>query len=151
MSSASSIDLASSRTITGHARLAGNTSGNEDDLGTLEGSLDAAVDLGSVASDLSHCQLPTFICPLILYAEAKRTVLLVLTWPTSAATPGAPRMSKRESSVTRGLSLRRRDRGCPIPPPAPRTATLESCMEVCCQRDALAMDSMVIDRLVVGN
>jgi hypothetical protein len=25
------------------------------------------------------------------------------------------------------LSLRRRDRGCPIPPPAPRTATLESC------------------------
>jgi hypothetical protein len=25
-------------------------------------------------------------------------------------------MSKRESSVTSGLSLRRRDRGCPIPP-----------------------------------
>ena len=55
MSSTSSIDLATSRTITGHARLAGNTGGNEDDLGALEGSLDATVGrVGSVASDLSH-------------------------------------------------------------------------------------------------
>ena len=42
-----------SRTITGHARLAGNTGGNEDDLGTLEGSLDATVGrVGRVAGDL---------------------------------------------------------------------------------------------------
>lgn len=120
-----------SRTITGHARLAGNTGGNEDDLGTLEGSLDATVGrVGRVAGDLLQMlsiSIVHVIHPSILRLIVRRTVLLVLTWPTSAATPGAPRISKRESSVTRGLSLRRRDRGCPIPPPAPRTATLESC------------------------
>jgi len=42
----------------------------------------------------------------------------------SAATPGAPLISYSASSVTRGLSLRRRDSGWPMPPAAPRTATL---------------------------
>ena len=44
-------------------------------------------------------------------------------WLTSAATPGAPRISYKLSDVTSGLSLRRRERGWPMPPPAPRTAT----------------------------
>lgn len=46
--------LLDSRTVTGHARLAGDTSRNEDDLGALEGSGNAAVLLGLVASDLAH-------------------------------------------------------------------------------------------------
>ena len=48
----------------------------------------------------------------------------VSMWLISAATPGAPRMSYRLSEVTRGSALSKRERGWPIPPPAPRTATL---------------------------
>lgn len=44
-------------------------------------------------------------------------------WLRSAATPGVCTMSKRLSSVTLGSSLRSRDRGCPMPPDAPTTAT----------------------------
>ena len=41
--------------------------------------------------------------------------------------PGPPLISYRARSDTLGLSLRSRERGCPIPPAAPRTVTLESC------------------------
>lgn len=45
-------------------------------------------------------------------------------WPRSAATPGVLATSYRESSPTRGEVLRSMDRGWPIPPEAPSTATL---------------------------
>lgn len=53
MCSFPSLSQPASRTITGHARLAGNTSGNEDDLSAGKGSLDAAVGgVRLVAGDL---------------------------------------------------------------------------------------------------
>ena len=70
-------------TITGHAGLAGNTSGDENNLSALEGVGETGGG-GIVASDLfntsAHCsyQGPECIC---------RTSLLVLMWPMSAATP----------------------------------------------------------------
>lgn len=51
------------------------------------------------------------------------TSLAVSTWLTSAATPGAPRISYKLREVTNGSLLSSNDRGWPIPPPAPRTAT----------------------------
>lgn len=47
------------------------------------------------------------------------------TYLKSAATPGELTISYKERSVTLVLFLRRRERGWPIPPAAPRTATLE--------------------------
>lgn len=52
-------------------------------------------------------------------------MLFVSTWETSAATPGAPRISYSESWVTFGSSLSKSESGWPIPPPAPSTTTLE--------------------------
>ena len=45
-------------------------------------------------------------------------------WLRSAATPGVPTISYRASWEISGLCLSSRDMGCPIPPAAPRTATL---------------------------
>lgn len=42
----------------------------------------------------------------------------------SAATPGVCTISYNDNSVIRGDSLRSNDNGCPMPPLAPRTATL---------------------------
>lgn len=42
----------------------------------------------------------------------------------SAATPGVCTMSYKDNSDTRGLIFRSKERGCPIPPEAPATATL---------------------------
>ena len=48
----------------------------------------------------------------------------VSMWLKSAATPGVCAISYKESFVTPGVCLRSKERGCPIPPLAPRTATL---------------------------
>ena len=53
-----------------------------------------------------------------------QTSLAESTWLTSAATPGAPRISYKLKAVTKGSCLSNSDKGWPIPPPAPRTATL---------------------------
>lgn len=45
-------------------------------------------------------------------------------WLTSAATPGVLAISYSVSLETSGFSFMSRARGCPIPPAAPRTATL---------------------------
>jgi len=71
--------------------------------------------------DVSH-----YAFPRIVSAMSQRTVLLVLMCEMSAATPGAPLISYSASSLTRGFSLRRRESGWPMPPAAPRTATLEA-------------------------
>lgn len=49
-------------TVTGHARLAGDTSRDEDDLSALEGGLDTTVDIGLVASNLK-IQAINLSCP----------------------------------------------------------------------------------------
>merc|ERR1719205_380025 len=48
----------------------------------------------------------------------------VSQWERSAATPGVCTMSYRLSLVTAGFSFSSRERGCPIPPLAPMTATV---------------------------
>lgn len=48
----------------------------------------------------------------------------VLTWERSAATPGVPTISYKASSLTRSLVFSSRERGAPMPPAAPQTATL---------------------------
>ena len=59
------------------------------------------------------------------------TILLLFTlacveqWLISAATPCVWTMSYRDKCVTLGFSFNSRDIGCPIPPLAPKTATLE--------------------------
>merc|ERR1719452_225516 len=50
-------------------------------------------------------------------------VALVSMWDRSAATPGVCTMSYRLSLVTAGFSFNSMDRGCPMPPLAPMTAT----------------------------
>jgi hypothetical protein len=70
------------RTITGHAGLAGNTSGDDDNLSALEGIGETGGG-GIVALDLLVCQ-PT---RRTMSSQGSRTSLLVLMWPMSAATP----------------------------------------------------------------
>ena len=52
------------------------------------------------------------------------TLTGVLQWLKSAATPGTPTTSYRASSPTSLFILRSSANGCPIPPAAPRSATL---------------------------
>jgi len=53
-----------------------------------------------------------------------QTVARVLMCDRSAATPGVFFKSCRERVEMWGFCLSRRDSGCPMPPPAPTTATL---------------------------
>mmetsp|Transcript_14876 Transcript_14876/g.49089 ORF Transcript_14876/g.49089 Transcript_14876/m.49089 type:complete len:207 (+) Transcript_14876:1489-2109(+) len=53
-----------------------------------------------------------------------RTVAREFTWLTSAATPATLAMSYKRKSRTSGCCLRSRERGWPIPPAAPNTATV---------------------------
>jgi hypothetical protein len=69
-------------TITGHAGLAGNTSGDDNDLSALEG-LGEAGGSGLVADDLLVYQRTV----RRRLRAVDRTSLLVLMWPMSAATP----------------------------------------------------------------
>jgi hypothetical protein len=69
-------------TITGHAGLAGNTSGDENDLSALK-SRGKARGSGLMADDL-------FVYQRVVrrrHRVVDRTSLLVLMWPMSAATP----------------------------------------------------------------
>jgi hypothetical protein len=69
-------------TITGHARLAGNTSGDENDLSALK-SRGKAGRSGLMADNL-------FVYQRVVRERHRvvgRTSLLVLMWPMSAATP----------------------------------------------------------------
>lgn len=50
--------------------------------------------------------------------------LLVSMWERSAATPGVCTISYNDNSVTSGFNFNNKDKGCPIPPDAPQTATL---------------------------
>jgi hypothetical protein len=68
--------------VTGHAGLAGDTSGDDNDLSALEG-LGKTGGSGIVAADLRLSMAA------IGNAAARRTSLLVLMWPMSAATPVA--------------------------------------------------------------
>mmetsp|Transcript_8082 Transcript_8082/g.23113 ORF Transcript_8082/g.23113 Transcript_8082/m.23113 type:complete len:247 (-) Transcript_8082:64-804(-) len=52
------------------------------------------------------------------------TVVYVLMCDKSAITPFVPFTSYKWSSLTRLVFFSKRERGCPIPPDAPRTATL---------------------------
>ena len=52
------------------------------------------------------------------------TFALVSQWEISAATPGVRTTSNNASSETRGSSLSSSASGCPMPPLAPRTLTL---------------------------
>jgi hypothetical protein len=54
----------------------------------------------------------------------QHTELSVSIWLISAATPGAPRISYKLREDTRGSTLRSKESGWPMPPPAPSTATL---------------------------
>ena len=97
--------------------LAGNTSGDYDNLDPIKSLLEFV------------CRVTIDLVPRhsVGAGRTRRGTLTspgVSMWLTSAATPGAPRMSYRLREVTRGSALSKRERGWPIPPPAPRTATL---------------------------
>merc|ERR1719384_997290 len=62
----------------------------------------------------SICSLP--LNPVVSEAVSQ--------WERSAATPGVCTMSYRLSLVTAGFNFSSRERGCPIPPLAPMTATV---------------------------
>ena len=49
---------------------------------------------------------------------------VVLMWLMSAATPGVPAISKRDTSSTMEFIFMSMESGCPMPPAAPSTATL---------------------------
>jgi hypothetical protein len=110
-------------TITGHARLAGNTGRDEDDLGVGKSILEAGgsriiasdgavgVDVAEISGNTWHIQL---------------SVNAVETSRSQKGLPGPPRISYRASWVTRGFSFINKERGWPMPPPAPRTVTLEA-------------------------
>lgn len=136
--------------VTGHAGLAGDTGGDEDNLGALEGggqagggrveALDGGlgVDVGNVGGNT--CMIGGVGVSL----NATLGVwLLLLELPEErlkASLPGAMRISYRASSVTLGFNLSSRERGWPIPPAAPRTVTLDSCSNKKRAHRTLALD-----------
>lgn len=75
-------------TVTGHAWLAGDTSWDDNDLSALQASSEA-LGSGLIAGDLFIVQP----LKLVSLPSIHLTLLLVLMWPTSAATPGPPLIS----------------------------------------------------------
>lgn len=96
------------------ANLSWDTSWDDYDLDALEGIVELVSGISFDLEDINGCTSK---------AKKRHTSLPVSMWLTSAATPGAPRISYKLREVTRGSLLRSKERGCPIPPPAPRTAT----------------------------
>ena len=109
-------------TVASHSRFARHPGRNEHNLGALQTRRHAACHVRCIPGNLRHIIFSHRTSSTS--GRSAHTTLLVLMWPTSAATPGAPLMSNSASSLTAGFSLRRRESGCPIPPPAPRIATL---------------------------
>ena len=109
-------------TITGHARLSGDTGWDQNDLSTSQALLQTIVLWGIAFNGTSGVDMTAIggnACRQCKLIEAEHIGCALFE-------PGAPRISYSASSVTRGLSFINRDNGCPIPPPAPRIATLES-------------------------
>ena len=96
-----------------------DTSRDNNNLHTIESFIEL---VGSVAFHLYVNNV--FNIMKIQFEEIALTSLGVSIWLTSAATPGAPRISYKLKDDTCGSVLSNSDSGCPIPPPAPRTATL---------------------------
>lgn len=70
------------------------------------------------------------VCPLQVWPVVFPRVAM---WERSAATPGVTgATSKQVRAVTRGLSFISSERGCPMPPAAPRTLHLKP--RSCCAR-----------------
>jgi len=107
--------------VAGHAWLAGDTGGDEDNLGALEGCCQPA-GCGIVAGDLA---LGVDVADVCCNTCDEKSVV-VYAADSRGGVPGAMRISYSAKSVTRGFSLRRRDNGCPIPPAAPRTVTFDN-------------------------
>ena len=89
--------------VAGHSGLAGHAGRDDDDLGTLEGLLEAVV-LGREADGLhvarGEVSLGARDRSASLVEGDQLTSAGVLTCPMSAETPIEPRMSNRESLVT---------------------------------------------------
>jgi hypothetical protein len=102
----------------GGAYLARDTGRDDHDLDALE----SLVELVSRVADNLQ-QGKSELCNHVGSTKDELTSLGVSTWLTSAATPGAPRISYRLRDVTSLFCLSSSERGCPIPPPAPSTAT----------------------------
>jgi hypothetical protein len=113
--------------VAGHAWLAGDASGDEDDFGTFQSCCEAA-GCWVVAGDLA---LGVDVADVCCNTWDEKSVV-VDPADKKEDVPGAKRISYNAKSVTRGFSLRRRDNGWPIPPAAPRTVTFDNWKDAAC-------------------